>query len=343
MRYANTLVAILFLAGLVSAQPPATPAKPAGPGPGAPRNFQPPAPPKQVTITAIPGVIAANVQWKKAWEGPATADGMAGTDDGGLLFAQEQTNMIGKIDKDDKFSVYASAWGPGGVGIGSDGRLFVVERTCTDPGLVAMCTVATDVAVLTPERKVLADSVQGKGLGRVNDLTVAKNGSAYFTSGGAFYMNPSGQVMPIGENLRTNGILLSRDEKTLYITNGATVAALDVQPDGSVKNQREFGKLEGGGGGDGMAIDSEGRLYVTGGPGVQVLGADGKYLGAIPTPRAAITVAFSGPDKKTLYVGTMGVTMGNGKEYVTDPTVRNTAMTVYKIQMQAQGFKGRAK
>jgi len=39
----------------------------------------------------------------------------------------------------------------------------------------------------------------------------------------------------------------------------------------------------------------------------------------------------------------MGVTMGNGKEYVTDPTVRNTAMTVYKIQMQAQGFKGRAK
>lgn len=333
MRYANSLVAIVFLAGLLSAQQPAAPAKP--------RNFAPPAPPKQVTITAIPGVIAANVQWKKAWEGPATADGMAGSDDGGLLFAQEQTNMIGKIDKDDKFSVYASAWGPGGVGIGSDGRIFVVERTCTDPGLVAMCTVPTDIAVLTPERKVLADSVQSKGLGRVNDLTVAKNGGVYFTSGGAFYMNPSGQVMPVGENLRTNGILLSRDEKTLYITNGAVVAALDVQADGSVTNQREFGKLEGGG--DGMAIDSEGRLYVTGGPGVQVLGPDGKYLGAIPTPRAAITVAFSGPDKKTLYVGTMGVTMGNGKEYVTDSTVRNTAMTVYKIQMQAQGFKGRAK
>ncbi len=62
-----------------------------------------------------------------------------------------------------------------------------------------------------------------------------------------------------------------------------------------------------------------------------------------PTPRAAITVAFSGPDKKTLYVGTMGVTMGNGKEFVTEQTVRNTAMTVYKIPMLSQGFKGRAK
>lgn len=342
MRYVNSLFAIALLAGMIHAQQPAPNAKqPAAPAkqPGANQ----PAPPKQVTVTAIPGVIAAGAQWKAVWEGPATADGMAGTNDGGLLFAQEQTGMIGKLDKDDKFSVYAVAFGPGAVGIGADGRIFVVERTCTDPGLRAPCEIPTDIAVLTPERKVLADSVDGKGLGRVNDLTVDKNGGVYFTSGGAFYMNPSGKVSPIGENLRTNGIILSADEKTLYITNGQTIAALDVQPDGSVTNQREFGKLEGGGSGDGMAIDSEGRLYVTGGPGVQVLDKNGKYLGAIPTPRAAITLAFSGPDKKTLYVGTMGVTMGNGKEFLTDVMVRNTAMTVYKIAMLSEGYKGRPK
>jgi len=149
-------------------------------------------------------------------------------------------------------------------------------------------------------------------------------------------------VSSIGENLRTNGIMLSPDEKRLYITNGPVIAAFDVQPDGSVKNQREFGKLEGGGNGDGMAVDAAGRLYVTAN-GVQVLSPEGKYLGMIPTPRNAITVAFSGPGKKTLFVGCLGALGPNGQEVTTPPGVRNTAMTVYTIPMLTQGFKGRAK
>jgi gluconolactonase len=189
----------------------------------------------------------------------------------------------------------------------------------------------------------LADSFAGKGLGRVNDLIADKKGGAYFTSGGAFYLSPSGQVSTIGENLRTNGIMLSPDEKTLYITNGPVIAAFDVQPDGSVKNQREFGKLEGGVNGDGMATDAAGRLYVSTNPGVQVFSPEGKYLGLIPTPRNAITSAFSGPGKKTLYVGCLGALGSNGEEVRTPPDVRNVAMTVYKIPMLAQGFKGRAK
>ena len=43
-----------------------------------------------------------------------------------------------------------------------------------------------------------------------------------------------------------NGIVLSPDEKTLYVTNGAVVMAFDVQADGSLTRQREFGKLRGG-------------------------------------------------------------------------------------------------
>jgi len=192
-------------------------------------------------------------------------------------------------------------------------------------------------------RKVLADNFAGKGLGRVNDLVADKKGGAYFTSGGAFYLSPSGQVSSIGENLRTNGIMLSPDEKTLYITNGPVIAAFDVQPDGSVKNQREFGKLEAGGNGDGMAIDAAGRLHVSTNPGVQVLSPEGQYLGLIPTPRNAISSAFSGPGKKTLYVACLGALGPNGQEITTPAGVRNTAMTVYTIPMLAQGFKGRAK
>jgi sugar lactone lactonase YvrE len=75
------------------------------------------------------------------------------------------------------------------------------------------------------------------------------------------------------------------------VTNGPTLAAFDVQAMAALANQREFAKLEGGGNGDGSTIDSAGRIYVTTNPGVQVIGADGRYLGIIPTPRPVISVA----------------------------------------------------
>ena len=65
-------------------------------------------------------------------------------------------------------------------------------------------------------------------------------------------------VTKYGENITPNGIILSADEKMLYVTNGPTLAAFDVQADGSLTNQREFAKLEGGGGGDGSTIDAPG-------------------------------------------------------------------------------------
>ena len=63
----------------------------------------------------------------------------------------------------------------------------------------------------------------------------------------------------------------------------------------------------------------------------------------IPTPRRPISLAFSGPGKKTLYVPMMGAVGPNGKEWTTPEGVRNTAMTIYKIVMVAEGFNGRPK
>jgi gluconolactonase len=336
MSYLKLFAGTVFVLVPLAAQPKATP-----------RVFPQPAAAKNVTISAIPGVIAAGAEWKIIWEGSHTADGIVGYQ-GGLLFAQEQTNHIDMLDKNDKFSVHLLAHGPGAIGIGADGRIYVVERTCTDPGghlgiKPDQCTEPTDVAVLTPKRKVLANSFQGKDLGRVNDLVVSSKGDIYFTSGGVFHVSPSGKVSSIGENLRPNGIMLSPDGKTLYVTNGPTITAFDVESNGMVKNQREFGKLEGGGNGDGMAIDAAGRLYVTSGPGIQVLSPQGKYLGLIPTPRAAISVAFSGPQKKTLYVACLGALGPDGAEVRTQPGIRNTAMSLYKVPMLAQGVEGRAK
>jgi gluconolactonase len=320
-----------------------------GPLVAQPRNFPQPPPEKEVTITAIPGIIDAGAKWVRVWQGDSNADGIVGYKDG-LLFAQEQTNHVNMLDKNDKFSVFLSnGHGPGSVAINSKGIIIVDERTCTDPGghmgaKPADCKEPTDVAALTPERKVLADSYMGMPLGRVNDLVADKKGGIYFTSNtgsGIYYISPSRQVSEIGEKIRSNGINLSPDEKTLYVTNGPVIMAWDVQPDGSVKNQREFAKLHGGNG-DGMAVDAQGRIFDTA-DGIQVFGADGQYLGTIPTPRTVISVAFSGKGKKTLYAAMIGALDANGKEIRTADGVRNTSMSLYKIQTLTQGFKGRAK
>jgi gluconolactonase len=298
-------------------------------------------------IAAIPGVVAAGEQWQLVWQGADNADGIVGTPDGGLLFAQEQPSRIRKLDKDGKDSIYLeNTHGGGALAIDAEGRLLAVERTCTDPGVAstaASCVEPTVVGILAPERKVLADSFQGKPLGRLNDLVVDRKGGVYFTVGGAYYVSPGGPVTSLGDGIRSNGIMLSPDERMLYVTNGVVILAFDIQPDGGVTNRRDFGSLEGGGTGDGMAVDAAGRLYVTSAPGVQVLSPGGTYLGLIPTPRNVISVAFSGPDKRTLYVVGSGALDPDGKEHTVPAGARNNAKSIFKIRMLAEGFKGRAK
>src|SRR5262245_15300237 len=314
------------------------------------RGFAQPQGPRTVTVPEIPGVVAAGATWRIAWRGTDNADGIVATFDGGVLFAQEQPNRVSKLDQNDRFSVVLNGThGAGSLALDSTGRILAVERTCTDPGRQSSaaggssCGEPTAVAVLTPERKVLTDNFDGKPLGRLNDLVADKKGGAFFTSGGAYYVNPGGRVISFGDDIRANGIMLNRDETIVYVTNGADVLAFDIQPDGAATNRREFGRLQAGGAGDGMAIDATGRLYVTSNAGVQVFSDGGQYLGVIPTPRNAISVAFAGADKKVLYIVASGALGPDGKEFVTPDGVRNNAKTIYKIQMLAEGFKGRGK
>jgi gluconolactonase len=292
-------------------------------GPAAPQGV------REYTVTEIPGVIAAGQRWTFHWqEAGNNGDGVLGTDDGGLLIAQNDNSRVVKLDRNGNTSVvYTDTRTGGALSMNASGALFINER-----GLRAR------IEQLTPQRRVLADSFQGEPLdcigGVLNDLTADRRGGAYFTMGGLFYANPQGVVTRYGEGLTTNGIVLSADEKILYVTNGPTIAAFDVQPDGALTNQREFGKL--GSGGDGLAIDSAGRLYVTTAPGVQVLAPDGASLGVIPTPRGVISGAFSGPDKQRFYILARGAQDADGNE------VANAAQ-VYSIQMIARGFRGRAK
>ena len=307
----------------------------------------PSAPERPAEITAIPGIIAANAKWEMVWHDIKTADGIVSTSDGGVIFAQEQSDTIRKLDWKNRESVYVTdTHGTGAVSMDSQGRLYAVERTCTDPGKhMPDCAEPTKVALLKPSKKVLAEKfADGKSLGRVNDVVADGRGGAYFTSTGLYHVSASGKVSTVADqDIRTNGVILSADGKTLFTTNGGTIVAFDVNADGSTKNRHDFGTLDGDTGGDGMAIDNAGRLYITASKGVHVLGKDGKHIGLIPTPRAPISLTFSGPNKKTLYVATMGAYGSDGKPWNVPQGVRNTAMTMYRIPVVTQGFAGRPK
>jgi gluconolactonase len=72
---------------------------------------------------------------------------------------------------------------------------------------------------LLPQRRVLADNFAGAPLGRLNDLVVDRRGGAYFTVGPVYYADRDGKVTSLGDDLSSNGIMLSPDESTLYVTN----------------------------------------------------------------------------------------------------------------------------
>jgi gluconolactonase len=311
------------------------------------RSFPQPTPQKDVTVTAIPGVVAAGARWTLVWQGPDNADGLVGTQDGGLLFAQEQPSTVGRLDANDRFSIFArDTRGTGALGIDYKGRVVAAERTCSDPGgRPDECRDDANLAVLAPTREVLARQFGGKPFWRMGELQLDSRGGAYFNDErGTYFVNAAGTVSLVADtSVRTNGMMLSPDEKTLYLTNGRTILAFDVQPDGTTRNQRTFATLRGGNG-DGMCIDAEGRLYITAGDGgIEVFSVQGTHLGVIPLPRSASSCAFSGRDKKVLYAKGAGMTGPDGKEFTTPPGVRNNAKAIYRIDTIAQGYLGRPK
>jgi gluconolactonase len=290
---------------------------------------QQPGPDKQTVAASIPGVVAAGTKVERVWTGQEAADGLISENDGTLLLPEQgRAHRISRVDRNGKVTLYLEDTNEaGGVAIDPKGRVIAIERN-----------PPSRVRVLAPERKVLADAFEGKPFQRLSDIVGDQKGGVYFTespSSSVFYLSPGGQLMRLANDIQSaNGIMLSPDEKTLYVTNTPNgILAFDVQPDNSLRNRRIFAKPEGGQ--DGLAVDAAGRLYVASDLGVQVFSPQGQHLGLIPTPRETTTLAFAGPDKKTLYVVGRGNDGSNGNA----PTARS----MYKISMLAEGFKGRPK
>jgi gluconolactonase len=297
---------------------------------------------EQVSVKAIPGIIAAGATFTQVFQTVGNnVDGIVAAADGSVLASQEDNNAVLKIDRNDRASVFLAGVAVGSLAIDRQGRLYAVRRMAqmgTPAATWPSAPKTSGISMLLPEFKMwdtLADGT--KMTARPSDLTADGTGGVYFTQQCCvYYANPNGTIAKLADNLRTNGIILSEDDKRLYVTNDTSAVAFDVQGPGTLGNQREFAKLQDGGNGDGLAVDTNGNLYVAAGPGVQIYNRDGKYVGLIPTPPGRPTgQAFAGPDRKTLYIVVQGMTDANGRPL--------NGRTVYRIPSLAQGPPNRSK
>lgn len=281
-------------------------------------------------MDGIPGIVEAGKQWRLvwAWQGN-NADGPIPTDDGKLLIANQDAGNVMEIDPATSLAriIHADTNTGGAVSRNKRGELFLGMRG-----------FGSGVLQLEPVRRVVADTINGEPFdctgGVVNDLAAAESGSIYVAVSGAgvYHVDPQGRISQQGENMSgANGIVLSPDERVLYVTNGPVLVAFDIRPDGSLANQRDLAPLAAGG--DGSAVDNEGRIFVGGGGLVNVIAPDGEVLGVIPGPAGLHGVTFGGPDKRTLF----GIIFYGGWG---TPSARNQLVA---LDVLTQGYLGRAK
>jgi gluconolactonase len=264
--------------------------------------------------SGIKGVVAGGVQPELVQEGFKFTEGPVGTADGGLFFSDIMGgDKTYRLDPSGKISLYRSATnGTNGLALMHDGSLIGAEGDGKKISKAGPNGAATPVTT----------GPAGNGLMAPNDLITDAKDGIYFTDPGprpivpgrktyVYYLRKgAAQPTVLDDSItRPNGLTLTNNGKILIVddTVGDTVFAFDVQADGSVKNKRSFAKLHDvqtgqESGADGMAIDSEDRIYVSTASGIQVIDAKGVYLGTIKLPRQPANCAFSGPGKRTLFI-----------------------------------------
>ncbi len=151
---------------------------------------------------------------------------------------------------------------------------------------------------------------------RPNDLVVDRLGGVFYTltkPGQVVYVPVDGKARVAASDAETaNGIILSPDEKTLYVSEYVPkqVIAYEVSSGGKLSNRRVFAKMDDGQpelkGADGMTIDRAGNVYCAGPSDVWIWEPDGKLLDKIPCPEKLVSCAFGGTNLSDLYIACRG-------------------------------------
>lgn len=238
-------------------------------------------------------------------EGP-TADR-----EGNVYFTDQPNDAIYRWTVEGKLELFLQPSGR------SNGLFFEKDGT-----LLACADEKNELWAIDVEKnhRVLISSFEEKLLNGPNDLWVHSDGGLFFTdpyyrrpywdrgaseqpTQGVYWVSPDRkQVRRVIDNLKQpNGIIGDADKGILYVADigdGKTYR-YSIGEEGRLSDAQLFCRQ----GSDGMTMDREGNVYLTGGKGVTVFDPQGRMIEVIKVPeRWSANVTFGGPQRKTLFI-----------------------------------------
>ena len=263
--------------------------------------------------TTIPGAGTFEAPIRLLTEMQFT-EGPAADAQGNVYFTDIPANTIYKVDLAGQRTTFTDkARHANGLMFRRDGQLVACEMD----GQIAVWDVSGK------QRRVIVEGHQGNRFNACNDLALDQHGGVYLSDPhfrsprplpqgtmAVYYADDQGNTTRLIDDLPApNGVMLSPDEKTLYVcpSGQAEMMAYPIDAPGKIGGGRVFCRLtqaegEENRGADGLALDAKGNLYITSGLGLQVFDPAGKLLGVISIPERPSNVTFGGKNHQTLYV-----------------------------------------
>ncbi len=256
------------------------------------------------------GVVAPGATVQKLADHFAFTEGPACDDAGNVYFTDQPNDRIMRWSIDGKLSTFKQPCGrSNGLFFDKAGDLWA----CADEKNELWCIGPRGSA------KTIVKDFEGKLLNAPNDLWIRKDGGIYFTDPyyprkywdrgpsqqscqGVYFVTPDRKkVIRVIDDLDTpNGLIGTPDGTVLYVADlkAGKTYAYSIEPDGALTHKRLFCEL----GSDGMTIDNEGNVYLTG-KGVTVFNVRGERIKHIPIDaRWTANVCFGGKDRNILFI-----------------------------------------
>ena len=252
--------------------------------------------------------------------------------DGYLLFSDPNNNLIYRWAQDGQLSIFMTKSGYRGMDIGEFSQPGSNGLTLDKEGRLTIDQQGNRRVVRLEKNgqfTVMADRYEGKRLNSPNDLVYKSDGALYFTDppfglpkffddprkelpySGVFRVSPDGTNVQLVTNELSgpNGLAFSPDEKYFYVDNWdekkKIIMRYEVRADGTLSNGVVFFDMTSAQGEDaldGMKIDQNGNLYVSGPGGLWIISPNGRHLGTIIAPEHPHNFAWGDDEGKTLYL-----------------------------------------